>query len=304
MRKIKLIFNPMSDRGRAGQKASDLRAIVEEHGGADWVGTEYPAHAVELAAKAGLEGYDTVVALGGDGTTHEVINGLMRIAPPHRPRLGVAPIGSGNDFAFGAGVPLDAAEAMKRVFTGAAKAVDVGVIRDNNQRTEYWDNTVGIGFDGKINIMSRKIEGLYGFPMYLTAVLRTLVQDYESAQMKLWFDAQPVVERNVLMITLGNGPREGGGFLTTPASKMDDGQLDFMTISHMGRLAILGMLPKVMKGTHIYDKRVTVGAFCKLRLEADRALPIHTDGELWAPYEVNTRQVEIEIMPGAIELIV
>src|SRR3989304_5512027 len=82
MRKIKLIFNPMSDRGRSGQKASDLRAIVEEYGGADWVGTEYPMHAGELAARAGLDGYDTVAAMGGDGTVHEVVNGLMRVAPP------------------------------------------------------------------------------------------------------------------------------------------------------------------------------------------------------------------------------
>lgn len=303
MRKIKLIFNPMSDRGRSGQKASDLRAIVEEYGGADWVGTEYPTHATELAAKAGLDGYDTVVAMGGDGTVHEVLNGLMRVAPSHRPKFAAVPIGSGNDFAFGAGVPLDPAEAMKRAFTGTARPVDIGVARDNNNRTEYWDNSVGIGFDGKINIMSRKIEGLYGFPMYLTAVLRTIATDYESAQMKLWIDDQPVIERNVLMLTLGNGPREGGGFLTTPDAKVDDGRFDYVAVSHMGRIAILGLLPKVMNGTHGKDRKVTLGTFRKLRLEADRALPIHTDGELWSPYEVNTRTVEVEIMSGAIQLL-
>jgi YegS/Rv2252/BmrU family lipid kinase len=294
----------MSDRGRSGQKASDLRAIVEEHGGADWVGTEYPAHAMELAARAGLEGYDTVVALGGDGTVHEIINGLMRVSSSHRPKLGVVPIGSGNDFAFGAGVTLDPAEAMKRVFTGKPKPVDVGMVRDNNSRIEYWDNTLGIGFDGKINIMSRRITGLYGFPMYLTAVLRTIATDYESAQMKLWFDGGPMVEREVLMLTLGNGPREGGGFLTTPDSKVDDGVFDYVVVGHMGRLAILGLLPKVMNGTHGSDKRVTISTFRKLRLVADRALPIHTDGELWSPYEVNTREIEVEIVPGAIQLLV
>ncbi|HKZ68766.1 MAG TPA: YegS/Rv2252/BmrU family lipid kinase [Anaerolineales bacterium] len=304
MSKIQLIFNPMSDRGRSGQKASDLRAIIEEHGSADWVGTEFPAHAADLAAKAGLSGYDTVVAMGGDGTVHEVVNGLMRVAPTHRPKLGVVPIGSGNDFAFGAGVSLDSAEAMKRVFTGAPKAIDVGLARDNNGRTEYWDNTVGIGFDGKINIMSRKIEGLHGFPMYLTAVLRTLAQDYESSQMKLWIDDEPMIDRNVLMLTLGNGPREGGGFNTTPDAKMDDGHFDYVIVGHMGRIAILGLLPKVMNGTHGTDQHVKISTFKKLRLEADRALPIHTDGELWSPYEVNTRIVEIEIVPGAIQLLV
>ena len=303
MSKIKLIFNPMSDRGRSGQKASDLRAIVEEHGGADWVGTEYPMHAGELAARAGLDGYDTVVAMGGDGTVHEVVNGLMRVAPPHRPKLGVVPIGSGNDFAFGAGVSLDPNEAMKRVFTGTTKAVDIGSIRDNNNRLEYWNNTVGTGFDAKVNIMSRKMTSIYGFALYLTATLRTIAQDYESAQEKLIFDDGEPIERSVLMLTLGNGPREGGGFLTTPSSKVDDGTFEYAMIGHMGRAAILQLLPQVMQGTHGKSKRVTMGTFKKLRVEADRALPIHTDGELWSPYEVNTRWFEIEMSPGAVQLL-
>ncbi len=304
MGKVKLIFNPMSDRGRSGQRASDLRAIVEEHGGAEWVGTEYPAHAADLAARAGLEGCDTVVAMGGDGTVHEVINGLMRVAAPHRPKLAVVPIGSGNDFAFGAGVPLDPGEATKRIFTGALKAVDVGMIRDNNNRLEYWNNTVGIGFDAKVNIMSRRITNLYGFTMYLTAVLRTIAQDYESSHSTLTFDDGPAIERNVLMLTLGNGPREGGGFNTTPDSKVDDGVFEYAMIPHVSRLTILQLLPMVMNGTHPKSRHVTMGTFHKLRIEADRALPIHTDGELWSPYEVNTRTVEVEIMPGAVQLLV
>jgi YegS/Rv2252/BmrU family lipid kinase len=303
MSKIKLIFNPNSDRGRSGQKASDLRAVVEEHGGADWVGTEHPTHATDLAAKAGLEGYDTVVALGGDGTVHEVINGLMRVAPNHRPKLGVVPIGTGNDFAYAGGVAMDPMQAMARVFTGTARPVDVGTIRDNNNRLEYWNNTVGIGLDGKINIMSRKITGLYGFILYFTATLRTVLQDYESSQMKIWIDDQPMDERGILMFTFGNGPREGGGFMTTPASKIDDGIFDYVSIKHISRISILQLIPKVMNGTHVSDKRVTIGTFKKIRLEADRALPIHTDGELWSPYEVNTRTVEAEMMAGAVQLI-
>src|SRR5512144_2238650 len=77
MSRVMLIFNPMADHARSGQKASDLRAIVEEMGGADWRGTEYPAHGTEIAAHAADEGYEVVAALGGDGTVHEVVNGLM-----------------------------------------------------------------------------------------------------------------------------------------------------------------------------------------------------------------------------------
>ena len=101
---ILLIFNPNSDRGRSGQKVSDLRALIDQFGGADWRGTEYPGHATEIAAQAGA--YRTVVALGGDGTVHEVVNGLMQLRAEHRPPLGVVAIGACHDFAFGARRPL------------------------------------------------------------------------------------------------------------------------------------------------------------------------------------------------------
>src|SRR5438270_2446062 len=149
MHTTELIFNPMADRGRSGQKASDLRAMVEELGGADWRGTEYPAHATAIAAMAADEGYQTVVALGGDGTVHEVINGLMRIPAERRPRLGMVPMGSGNDFAGGSQL-ADTANlqaAIRRVFGAAERRVDVALIRDGSGRSEYFDNTAGIGFD-------------------------------------------------------------------------------------------------------------------------------------------------------------
>ena len=132
---------------------------------------------------------------------------------------------------------MDPAESMKRVFTGTARPIDIGVAHDNNHRTEYWDNSVGIGFDGKINIMSRKIEGLYGFPLYLTAVLRTIATDYESAQMKLTFDDGPTIERTVLMLTLGNGLREGD-----PCSCILF--LVYITVVHAALDAVAPLLPQ------------------------------------------------------------
>ena len=89
MARTKFIMNPNADMGNAWRQALDLRPIAEEHGGADWAGTVYPTHATELARQAGLDGYDLVVAVGGDGTVHEVINGIMSLPAEKRPRLGV-----------------------------------------------------------------------------------------------------------------------------------------------------------------------------------------------------------------------
>jgi YegS/Rv2252/BmrU family lipid kinase len=296
-----LIFNPNSDRGRSGQKAADLRAMVDKLGGADWRGTEYPDHAAEIAAQATR--YDTVVALGGDGTVHEVVNGLMQISPEQRPKLGVVPIGSGNDFAYAAGVPLDnAQEAVRRAFIGAPRAVDVGLIKDGTGRSEYFDNTVGLGFDGAINIRSRAINYLYGFPMYLTAVIQSIILNFEAPRLKVQYDGG-TLDQNIMMMTVGNGPREGGGFMTTPMSKLDDGIFDFLYIHQLSRLRLLQLLPKVMNATHVGEPDVTIQQTTQLVIDSDRALPIHIDGELFAPYEADVRHVEITMHPKAIQVV-
>ena len=102
--KIKLILNPTANHGRSLQQAADLRSLLANHN-ADWSGTEYPGHATELTRQAGEQGYDLVVAVGGDGTVHEVVNGLMQVAPESRPALGIVPLGSGNDFAHILSIP-------------------------------------------------------------------------------------------------------------------------------------------------------------------------------------------------------
>lgn len=298
---ILLIFNPNSDRGRSGQKVSDLRALIDQFGGADWRGTEYPGHATEIAAQAGA--YRTVVALGGDGTVHEVVNGLMQLPAEHRPQLGVVPIGSGNDFAFGAGVPLgNPQEATRLIFQGTPHPVDIGQLRDGGGRSVYFHNTVGIGFDAAINIRSRAITYLYGFVMYLTATLQSIAFNFEAPHLRVEYD-EGVVDQPIMMLTVGNGPREGGGFVTTPAAKMDDGLLDFIYVHQLSRLRMLQLLPKVMQGTHIQERDVTSRRTTRLVVESDRALPIHVDGELFAPYELNVRRVEIALLPQALAVL-
>jgi diacylglycerol kinase (ATP) len=297
----------MADRGRSGQKASDLRAMVAqmgaEAGGADWHGTEYPGHAIEVAAQAADRGYETVVALGGDGTVHEVVNGLMQAPPERRPRLGIVPIGSGNDFAYAVGVPMNSQEAVRRVFTGSERVVDVARLTDGSGRSEYFDNTCGIGFDAAINIQTRKLKLVTGFVMYLTATLLSIARNFKAPHMQVTYDGG-ALDQPVLMLTLGNGPREGGGFITTPASKVDDGLLDFVYVGQVSQFRMLQLLPKFMNATHVNEPDIHLAATTRLRLTADRALPIHIDGELFAPYEANVRQVEVEIVPGAIRVVV
>jgi diacylglycerol kinase (ATP) len=304
MHKIRMIYNPEADRGRSYQLAGDLRQLSAEWGGADWIGTDYPGHAGELALAAAQAGYETVVALGGDGTVHEVVNGLMQTEASRRPRMGVVPLGSGNDFAAGLGIPLDPSTALRRIFQEShTRQIDAARITDSSGRTEYWCNALGIGFDAAITIQARTIPGLHGFPMYLAAVLKTIILKYDRPMMQIDLDGKKI-SGPFMMLTLGNGTREGGGFLTTPDAKMDDGRLDYLLIDSISRLNMLRLLPEVMRGTHGRFPAVHLGRFQSLRLHADMALPIQADGEMFAPYAADVREVEVEIVPGALQVIV
>jgi diacylglycerol kinase (ATP) len=300
--RMKLIVNPNADLGRAWRVASDLIPIVEEFGGADWSGTVYPTHAVELARQAGEDGYDLVVAVGGDGTVHEVVNGLMQIPAERRPRLGVVPLGSGNDFAHALEVPMEAHNALRQILTGQPKPIDIGRLSDGRGRVTYFDNTVGVGF-ATVTIRSRKFAYTRGFLIYFLAVLQTILLNHEAIRMKVVTDRE-TWEEEMLMLTLCNGPREGGGFSVAPAARNDDGIFQYAAIRKVSRPMMLRLLPEVMNGTHPKFPQVRMGEFLRLTMDADRPVVVHIDGEIFAGFGTDTRHLEVEIQPGALEVMV
>ncbi len=301
-RKIKLILNAMADMGSAWKVVNDLRPIIQEYGNADWSGTAYPTHATELAKQAGLDGYDMVIALGGDGTVHEVVNGLMQVPFEKRPILGIVPVGSGNDFAYASGVPTSADKALVRALEGEASLIDVGLMTDENGRQEYFDNSLGIGFDAVVTIRSHKLPFLRGFIMYLTAVIQTIILNHDPIQMKMDIDGK-LVEESVLMFTLCNGGREGGGFMIAPEAKIDDGILDYLYVNVCSRPAMFNLVPKFMKGTHIGSSHVRMGRCHRFSIQANRPMYIHADGEIYTSFGSNLRNLKFEILPGALRVV-
>ncbi len=133
--KIKLILNPTANHGRSVPVAASLRPWLSGYD-AEWAETGSSRHASELARQAGEAGCDLVVAVGGDGTVHEVINGLMQVPQQKRPGLGIVPLGSGNDFAHILGVPEDPADALHSCLDGRPRSLDIGLVRDGSGRQE------------------------------------------------------------------------------------------------------------------------------------------------------------------------
>lgn len=302
-KKVKLILNPMADMGRAWNIARDLRPIANEYKGkVDWSGTVYPGHAIELAKQAAEGGYDLVVALGGDGTVHEVINGLMQAEVRQRPALGVVPIGSGNDFAFACGIPTNPKEALALVLNGETAPIDLGLMIDENGRQEYIDNTLGIGFDAVVTIRSHKLPIVRGFLMYLTAVLQTIISNSAVVGMKIESEEKSW-DKEVFMLVLANGPREGGGFMMTPASKNNDGTLEYMLADKVSRLMQFRLLPEFIKGTQENFKQVEIGEFKKLSLTSNAPLYIHIDGEIYTTFGSNLRGISVEVLPNALNVV-
>lgn len=298
MPKSCIIFNPVAARGRGGALSGELLDIAPD---SVLVPTEHPGHAEEVARRAAGEGCETVVAVGGDGTVCQVVNGLMSVPPGHRPALAVVPVGGGNDFAFACGIRGDTPEARRRALTGEAKPIDVARITDGRGRARYFANTAGLFFDAAVNRRSHGLRIFPGASRYFAALAQSFLLDFRAPRVAMTIDGR-AYEENVLFLTLANGPREGGAFYCTPAAKTDDGRLDFFLVRKTGRASMLTLLPRVMRGTQTGAPRVRIGQFAVMELECEEAMPIHLDGEAWARREDGIKSVSVKIEPGALRV--
>lgn len=300
--RVKMIVNPNADLGRAWRTAADLRPLVEELGGADWSGTVYPTHATELARQAGEQGYELVLAVGGDGTVHEVVNGLMQLPREQRPRLGVVPLGTGNDFAHAVGYTDDPQQALRQALTGQPRWIDIGKLQDDRGRVEYWDNALGIGFDAMVTIRSRRFRLLRGFLVYLISVFQSILFDQMSVPMQITTETENWKDE-IMMLVLANGPREGGGFHVCPGASPQDGIFNYAGIRKVSRIMMLRLLPEVMRGTHARFKQVRMGQFKQLSLVAEQSMVIHLDGEIYTSFGSAVRKLDVVLIPQAIEVV-
>ncbi len=302
-RKILFIINPNANMGQAWRQAADLRPIMEEYGGADWAGSVYPTHAVELARKAVTDGYDLVIAGGGDGTVHEIVNAIMEFPKDKRPALGVLPLGSGNDFSYSVGMDPDPAKALRQIFAGTESWVDIGKVEDDLGRTEYFDNTIGIGFDAIVTIHSHKMPLFRGFLMYIMAVLKTIFLNHNPVSMDVTVDDDQRWQEDMIMLTLCNGGREGGGFYFYPEAKNGDGLYHYVIVPDVSRLMMLRLLPSFMNGSHLKHPKIKFGDFKDMVVEADSAMFIHIDGEVFSGFTSNLRKIHVSMEHQALRVV-
>ena len=299
--RTKIVVNTTAGRGRAGNVQPQMQTCLARHRvAADIVYTEAPGGAVTLAVAAAREGYERVVAMGGDGTVTEVANGLLLAAGEgHEAVLGIIPAGSGNDYAYGVGIPTRLEEACRRLAEGRVRSMDVmRVIADG--QCHFFNNTVGVGFDADVLLETRKLKRVRGLLLYLVALLRVLAADGRwPYPVNIALDGQPLPHHAVTLVSVCNGPRVGGGFYLTPDAKPDDGLFDVIVADRMGRLRMASFVMRVMRGTHVGAKPVSIQRARHLLVEGQRGLPAHMDGEVLC---TAGRRFEIDILPGRLKV--
>jgi len=308
MTRHRIIVNPIAGRG-AGERAIPLVEQTLRGCGLnfDLVRTERPWHAAELAQRACAEGYDVGVAVGGDGTANEVLNGLMLAKQSGKTAtMGVLCVGRGNDFAFGVGVPRGLEDGCRVLAQGHRRAIDVGrVIGGLYPQGRYFGNGVGIGFDAVVGFVAAKMRRLTGFASYVVAALETIFLYYRAPLLRVVYDGQTLT-LPALMVSTMNGRRMGGGFMMGPNASPDDGLFDLCIVRQVSRARTFALIPKFMNGTQATHPAIKTARARRVTVTAIQgALPAHGDGETLCTegqeltMELLPRQVEIISVPGA-----
>jgi len=304
MTRYKIIVNPTSGRGNGERAIPLVEQMLRGHGlDFDLVRTERPWHAADLAQQAVADGYDVVVAVGGDGTANEVLNGLMRAqqAGSGRAALGLLSVGRGNDFAYGMGAPRDLAAGCQALAQGHRRTADVGKVTGGlYPQGRYFGNGVGIGFDAVVGFVALKMTRLSGFPSYIVAALKTIFLYYKAPLVRIEYDDQ-MLTTPALMVSIMNGRRMGGGFLMAPQGMVDDGLLDLCIAEQVSRARIFALIPRFMAGTQATQKPIKTGRTQRIVVTAlEGVLPAHADGETLC---TEGQRLAVELLPRQIEII-
>jgi YegS/Rv2252/BmrU family lipid kinase len=291
------VFNPAAGKGRAARDREAIRAALEKTGaGGTFVETQRAGHGITLAEEAARDGAEAVVAIGGDGTVNEVVNGLLRVSAAKRPALGVVPDGTGNDYGYMLGLrPGDLDGAARVIAAGTTRVLDAGEVSGR-----FFANSVGLGFDGAVAETAAKVRYLKGFPAYLWSVFAVL-RTWENFELTSTVDGRAISGRGFLA-AVANGPRSGGGFLLAPDAEPDDGLLDVCRLGDLGKLEALRHLPKALDGSHVGLPWATILRGSEVVLASDRPLTAHVDGNL-ATGVAHPDPLRIRILPRALRVL-
>jgi diacylglycerol kinase (ATP) len=287
----RLIYNPAAGGGRARQLVDRLAPHLAEVEDLEVLATRERGHATELARAVAAKPGMVVISVGGDGTHHEVVNGLL---PEGAAEVAIIPAGSGNDFAGSLGIPGDPVQALDTAVHGVSRPVDVGLAEAANGR-HYFLTVAGAGFDAEVaGLLNSRPKGRgSGKLLYLRGILETLMV-YRSDALTVTLGGRKET-RPTLLIAAGNAPRYAGGIRICPDASLHDGQFQVVWVRGMPRLKVLTVLAQAYSGSHVKNPAVETFTVDALTIEGPSRLFVHADGEILGHLPITLRMV-----PGAL----
>lgn len=286
---LHIIYNPIAGKGKSRRFYEVIRARLEREGVEHaFCETTRRREVIDVARRLTAGGGTAdIVAMGGDGTLHEALNGME---DPSRVRLGVIPCGSGNDFAAAIGIPATPDGALDVVLRGQTKPTDYftcGGVRGIN--------AVGTGIDVDILRRYARMKLLKGSSAYLASLVTTLFA-YRARRFSEIVDGQ-AVPHNALIACAANGKTFGGGIPICPNASVDDGLLDIMIVDDIARPAIPGAFIKLMKRRILEVPTAKYARRDALCIRSDAPMPVQIDGEIYEglPFDV-------KLVPGGLQV--
>lgn len=298
---VHVILNPESGAGKGRAVRPEIeRELAARFPSYTLTETERPGHAVELAREAARSGAGIVIAAGGDGTVHEVVNGLLEardrfgIEPP---ALGVVPVGTGNDLIKAITGGTDRARAFAALGGGRIRHFDVGRVEWEGG-AEYFINGAGTGIDVEVVRQIQRLPRLPGVVSYFLGLVRAL-RRFRPIPIRVRLDDE-TIEETVMIIVVGNGFCLAGGFYVCPGAVADDGLFDVCIVKEVKGLQIPLVLSRVLRGTHVKHPRVYMRRARSIEITAMGSEPLffQLDGELREPGAARALRITLE--PGAI----
>ncbi|HHW18861.1 MAG TPA: diacylglycerol kinase family lipid kinase [Firmicutes bacterium] len=298
-KKICIILNPVAGYGRSRKLLPEVGKILRENGVQfDVVTTEGPRHAEALAKEASEKGYRAVVAMGGDGTLGEVVNGVLSGSEGCIP-VATIPSGTGNDFAGGNRLFSHWSHSIQALVRPVIRKMDVLLLKDAKGFSRYAINSVGFGFDAYVvqrvqELGSKKVGRL----SYMLEALRGLLA-FKSLDVKVIVDGVEETVKNMWLCAVTNSEKYGGGMIVCPGASSCDGVLNTVYLADVSRASIVSLLFLVFRGRHVGRRGVHLQEAKEVIIDAP-GFPCHIDGDT-----VNvTYPVSVRVVPQALPFFV
>ena len=296
----KVILNPYSNRWNSQKRWSEAESALKAAGvDFDMAISQKKGQIIDLAEQAVHEKCSAIIVAGGDGSVGDAANGLMRAARssngPLIP-LGIIPTGSANDLVYALGLPTDLKEAAKVIAAGKTRAMDLGKLNDH-----YFVNNSAAALEPYVTIKHEKIHWIKGMVRYLVAALQAIMDKPEWQANIKWDDGE--FNGKISLISIGNG-RRTGGFFMTPHADPFDGKLALAFGYRGTRLGLFQALPRAFnedKGSYVEMEGMREVQTTRISLHLDKPSPAHTDGELFPNW---IQDFEYEILPKCLKIIV